>query len=115
MASNTCNPVRDDVTVVYGENHSFDLQFTTDRDLTNAKCTLSIKANNSHPDADLLHRDQQPIVNEHTSFVITPDLCRQIGEGRYWYDIWIIDGPGYEKPLVQGTLTIPYLTTRSQQ
>lgn len=114
MSSNTCNPVRDDVNVSYGENHSFNLQFTSDRDLTNALCTLTIKPNNSHPDADAVHREQRAIVNKGVVFIITPDQCRQIGEGKYWYDIWVKDGDGYEKPLVQGVLTIPYRTTRAQ-
>lgn len=110
--SNTCNPIRNDVNVAFGESHTFALSFTTQRDLSAAKCTLSIKANNSDPVG--AYRDQTNVVNNHAAFTITPQQCRDIGAGRYWYDIWVIDGASFEKPIVSGVFNIPMLTTRSQ-
>jgi hypothetical protein len=112
MATDTCSAVRDDVVMAYGENHDFVLSFETDRPMTGAMCTLTIKTNNSSL-VDV-YRAQQPIVNKACSFVITPAQCRLIGEGQYWYDIWMIDGQDFEKPLVMGNFTIPMLSTRSQ-
>lgn len=108
----TCNPIRDDIQIAYGENHTFAMSFDTARNLIDAKCTFTIRRNNSDPDE--IYRDQQPIQNNNCSITLTPDQCRAIGEGKFWYDIWIVDGPRYEKPLVMGVITIPYLSTRAQ-
>lgn len=110
--TNTCDPLRNDVNIAFGENHTFALSFTANRDLSQAKCTLTIKSNNS--DTAEVYRDQQPIVDDRTTFTMTPQQCRDIGAGRYWYDIWLIDGVTFEKPIVTGIFNIPMLTTRSQ-
>lgn len=110
--SNACNPIRNDVNVAYGENHTFSLAFKTNRDLSAAKCTLSIKANNS--DTVDVYRDQQPVSGDRVAFAMSPQQCRDIGAGKYWYDIWLYDGDAFEKPLVMGVFNIPMLTTRSQ-
>lgn len=110
--TDTCNPLRNDVDVAFGENHTFALSFKTNRDLSNAKCTLTIKANNS--DTVEVYRDQQSVVGDRATFTLTPSQCRDIGAGRFWYDIWVIDGADFEKPIVMGVFNIPMLTTRSQ-
>ena len=112
MQSDTCTAVRDDVVMAFGENHDFVLSFETDRPLTLAKCTFTIKQSNSST-VDI-YRDQQPIANKTCAFTLTPALCRSFGAGQFWYDLWMIDGDDFEKPLVMGTITIPMLSTRAQ-
>lgn len=41
MYQSTCTPVSDDIVIAYGENHDFNLNFQTTRDLTNATCTIT--------------------------------------------------------------------------
>ncbi|BAM68838.1 hypothetical protein [Edwardsiella phage MSW-3] len=108
----TCNPVQDDVTIAYGENHDFNLLFKTSRDLSFATCTLTVRLNNSSD--DVIHTEHAQIHNNNVVFSITPALCRTIGSGTFWYVIWMRDGENFEKPIVTGKLTIPMLTTRIQ-
>lgn len=113
-SSDTCSTIRDDVCIAYGEDHTFIIQFTTDRDISSAQCTLTVKRNNSDDDADAVFRQQVNVLNKLATITLSNADSRSIGEGVYWYDIWLKDGPDYEKPLVYGTLTVPYMTTRSQ-
>ena len=112
MFSDTCAPVKNDVLLGFGENHTFSLQFKTARPLSSATCTLTIRHNNT--DDTILMTQNGPIVSNAISFSITPDECRTFGAGVFYYDIWMRDGADFEKPIVAGLITILALTTRVQ-
>lgn len=110
--TNTCAPVTNNVTLGYGENHDFNLLFQTAIDLSAATCTLTIRNNNTD-DTVLLTRNSL-IANKSVNFHISPDECRTLGAGIFYYDIWMMNGADFEKPIVTGTITINKLTTRVQ-
>ncbi len=112
MYQSTCTPVQNDVCIAYGENHDFVLNFKTDRDLSAATCTITFRKNNSSD--TVLITEHKPIVNNSVAFSITPAQSRTLGAGTFYYDIWMMDGATFEKPIVEGTLTVMALTTRVQ-
>lgn len=112
MYSSTCAPVVNNVTLGYGENHDFNLLFQTAIDLTAATCTFTVRRNNS--DDIVLLTANSPITNKSVNFHITPEQSRTLGAGIFYYDIWMMNGVDFEKPIVTGTLTVNQLTTRVQ-
>ena len=112
MYQSTCTPVSNDVCIAYGENHDFNINFQTTRDLSAATCTITVRKNNS--DDVIMHTENKPIAANSVNFSITPTMSRAFGAGVYWYDIWMMDGEEFEKPLIQGTLTVMAMTTRVQ-
>ena len=112
MYSDTCAALRNDVTLGEGENHQFILSFETSRDLSAATCTVTIRHTNSSD--DVLFTTFKPIVNKQVVFDISPALSRNLGPGTHYYDIWMMDGADFEKPIVYGTITVLAMTTRDQ-
>lgn len=112
MYSDTCAALRNDVTLGEGENHQFILTFETARDLSAATCTITVHHTNS--DDDVLFTTHSSIVSKQVVFNLSPALSRNLGPGTHYYDIWMMDGADFEKPIVYGTITVLAMTTREQ-
>lgn len=108
-----CSPLLHNISVGMGENHEIILRF--DNDVASLeKYTLSLTVRSNNNDGDVLLTQKLNIVNGVAIFSLYPDdTYTKLGEGLYYYDIWITDNADYSKAIIYGTLKIVRYTRRS--
>jgi len=115
------NPTRHDYEIPYGQSFPIIVRFSDEndapKDMTGYSAQILVKSNNSESDCDAIIKKQIPLTSDSEYiFTFTPEETKVIGEGVSYWDLWLkkADGAIWQQAGVFGSITVKYLTTRSQ-
>lgn len=102
-------PVRNDMTAAMGEKVEFCVSVEGDIVLDYAVANFTLKADSS--DGEIIKQACLNFVDKKAFVILTPEDTKDMGEGLFYYDVWLKDGADLVRPIVYGALTILKLPT----